>query len=218
MIFLCSIRGLVYFRVLIAIVCFGIGMNVSAENLKQNNKHVRDWNNFANNAYKLHKKQIDGKNITIKKRQGGYANNPNFYLEKEYFTVSGKLLSRVSWEIKNPLNMHTIEVFVYNEKKQLVRDYVAAFLPSYRNAPNQTLISLHHYNKGLHAFRSFDATGDTILERCEGTYNGKAFSLLLDEDEIYESIGDDSSIMATKEYKQCFSGIPESAGRYLTPQ
>ena len=139
-------------------------------------------------------------------------------MEKEHYDEQGKLLSRVSWEIEIPENIHVIEVYVYNKEGKVIRDYSAAFLPVYRNAPNQTLISLHQYNKNLHAFRSFDASGDRILERCEGNYNGKEISFMLDEDELYEFMNDEKGVMYSDEYKLCFNNLQETLGKYLKPQ
>ncbi|MFV2060863.1 MAG: hypothetical protein ACC653_09260 [Gammaproteobacteria bacterium] len=189
-----------------------------AESMKEDNVHVRKWNQFANDLHGLHKKQIANKKIKVKSKKGGYANNKEFYLEKEHFDEHGKLLSRIAWEVENPDKIHVIEIFVYNDSGNVVRDYSAAFLPQYRNAPVQTLISLHQYNKGLHAFRSFDASGDKILERCEGKYNGKEISFMLDEDELYELTGDENGLMYSQDYKTCFNGLQETVGKYLTPQ
>ncbi|MFV1983745.1 MAG: hypothetical protein ACC657_09425 [Thiohalomonadales bacterium] len=191
---------------------------VSAESMKEDNVHVRKWNNFATDLYELHKKQTANKKITLKSKKGGYATNKEFYLEKEYFDEQGKLLSRIAWELENPENIHVIEVFIYNKDDKVIRDYSAAFLPEYRNAPVQTLISLHQYNKGLHAFRSFDASGDRILERCEGKYNGKEISFMLDEDELYELMGDKKGFMYSQDYKLCLDNLQEDLGKYLSPE
>lgn len=189
-----------------------------AAGMKEDNVHVRKWNKFANDLNELHKKQIANKEITIKSKKGGYATNKEFYVEKEYYDKQGKLLSRIAWEIEKPENIHVVEIFIYNKDSKIIRDYSAAFLPVYRNAPVQTLISLHQYNKGLHAFRSFDASGDRILERCEGKYNNEEVSFMLDEDELYELIGDEKGFMYSSEYKRCFDNLQETAGKYLNPQ
>ena len=82
----------------------------------------------------------------------------------------------------------------------MIRDYVAAYLPTYRNAPTQTLVSLYSYNGDLKAYRTFDATGDRINERCEGTLNGQDVNFMLDEDEIIAALG----------------GFSEEAGKEIT--
>jgi len=202
---------------LILLVVFPIS-EVVADNGKEDNVHVRKWNQFATDLYELHKEQIKGIKTIVKSKKGGYATNKEFYIEKEHFDEQGKLLSRIAWEIENPENIHVIEVFIYNNDGEVIRDYSAAFLPDYRNAPVQTLISLHRYNKGLHAFRSFDVSGDRILERCEGTYNKKEISFMLDEDELYELIGDEKGMMYSKEYELCFGKLQETLGKYSKPQ
>ncbi len=121
---------------------------VQAISLKEDNVHVRNWNQFATDLYEYHKKYISNKKITIKSKTGGYATQKEFYLEKEFYDENGRLLSRVAWELEAPQDLHVIEIFIYNSKGKVIRDYSAAYLPVYRNAPTQTLISLHHYNQG----------------------------------------------------------------------
>jgi len=70
----------------------------------------------------------------------------------------------------------------------------------------------------LHAFRSFDASGYRVIERCTGSLNGQNVNLLLDEDEIYEALGDSQGIMASEIYQACFGDLQTGAGKYLTPQ
>jgi hypothetical protein len=192
--------------------------NSFAEGMKEDNAHVRKWNKFATDLHELHKKQTANKKITIKSKKGGYASNKEFYLEKEHYDEQGKLLSRIAWELEKADNIHVIEIYIYNDDGKVIRDYSAAFLPQYRNAPVQTLISLHQYNDGLHAFRSFDASGDKILERCEGKYKNKEISFMLDEDELYELTGDEDGMMYSKDYKLCFNNLQETVGKYSTPQ
>ena len=188
----------------------------ATEAMKGDNKHVRVWNKFANDALALHKKLTDGKNYQVKKRIGSYANVKDFYVEYSYF--KGKnLVSQVQWEKDDPKTLHTIEVFVHDEKGRVTRDFMAAYLPFYHNAPTQTLISFHHYTGKLHSFRSFDATGDIVLERCMGTdAKGNTVNLLLDEDDLYN---DPDDIIGSKEYNHCFDGLKQDKlGKYIIPQ
>lgn len=189
----------------------------AANPMKQDNQHIRTWNRFADQAYQLHLQLTQTKGISKKTRVGGYAQMPEFYREEQFY-LGDRLISQVQWEIENPDQLHTIEVFIHDEQGRVIRDYVAAYLPTYRNAPTQTLISFHRYYDQLHAFRSFDASGYRIIERCTGSLNGQIVNLLLDEDEIYEALGDSQGIMASKEYQACFGNLPTEAGKYLTPQ
>lgn len=194
-----------------------VGAGHAAESMKEDNQHVRSWNAFADNVYQLHQKlsQVDG--VTTKTRFGGYAGMPAFYREEQYY-LGDRLISKVQWEKAQDKVMHSIEVFVHDEQGRVIRDFTAAYLPTYRNAPTQTLISLHRYQDQLHAFRTFDASGYRIIERCTGRLEGREVNLLLDEDEIDEALGVPGSIMASDEYQACFGDLQAEAGKYLLPQ
>lgn len=203
----------------ISLIIYGLSAFsvVSAtETMKEDNKHVRVWNKFANDSLTLHKKLTEGKNLEIKTRIGGYANVKDFYIEHRYFD-KGNLISQIQWEKDEPTKLHTIEVYLHNNKGHVIRDFMAAYLPFYHNAPTQTLISFHHYNGKLHAFRSFDASGDKVLERCTGENGeGQKVNLLLDEDDL---LNDPDDIMSSKDYKNCFSGFKKNVlGKYIIPQ
>lgn len=211
-----------YFRPLVYIsLCLAglLPMVAGAEAIKEDNRHVRTWNEFANNVYKLHQQQISKKATDKKTIIGGYSHLPKFYKEETYYDKkTGKLLGRLQWERENPDTLHTIEVYVHDDQGRVLRDYSAAYLPYYHNAPSQTLISLHKYNEGLHAFRTFDASGDRILERCQGSYANKPVDFLLDEDDLYNAMSGGSNDMETAEYKKCFADLQQKAGVYLVPQ
>lgn len=200
----------------ILIIPFMFSVASATEAMKGDNKHVRVWNKFANDSFNLHKKLTDGKNLQVKTSIGSYANVKDFYIEHRYFD-KGNLISQVQWEKDDPNTLHTIEVYVHDKKGRVIRDFMAAYLPFYHNAPTQTLISFHHYNDNLHAFRSFDASGDIVLERCMGKDNkGQSINILLDEDDLYN---DDDGIMVSADYKQCFAGYKQDKlGKYIIPQ
>lgn len=188
----------------------------ATEAMKGDNNHVRIWNKFANDSLALHKKLTDGKNYQIKKRIGSYANVKDFYVEHRYYD-NGRLVSQVQWEKDDPTTLHTIEVYVHDKQGRVIRDFMAAYLPFYHNAPTQTLISIHHYIGDLHAFRSFDASGDVVLERCTGkNEKGQDVNMLLDEDDL---INDPDDLMGSKEYNSCFDGLKhDKLGKYIIPQ
>lgn len=204
------------FKSIILVLPFLVSSVSATEPMKGDNKHVRVWNKFANDTLRLHKKLTTGKKLDVKTQVGSYANVKNFYIEHRYID-KGILISQVQWEKENPKILHTIEVYVHDKDGRVIRDFMAAYLPFYHNAPTQTLISIHHYTGNLHAFRSFDASGDTILERCEGKDDkGVTVNLLLDEDDLFN---DDDGIMGSTEYKQCFAGFKQDKlGKYIIPQ
>ena len=194
-----------------------MGTAYAAEPMKEDNQHVRSWNAFADNVYQLHQKlsQVDG--VSTKTRIGGYAGMPEFYREERFY-IGERLISKVQWEKAQENVLHSIEVFIHDDQGRVIRDYIAAYLPTYRNAPTQTLISLHRYHDQLHAFRTFDASGYRIIERCIGQLEAREVNILLDEDEIDAALGDPNSIMASAEYQACFGDLQVEAGKYLLPQ
>jgi len=203
-------------KIIIFILPFLFSTTFASEAMQGDNIHVRTWNKFANDTLNLHKKLTAGKNLEVKTRIGGYANVKDFYIEKRYLD-KGKLVSQVQWEKDDPDTLHTVEVYLRDSKGRVTRDFMAAYLPFYHNAPTQTLVSIHHYNGALHAFRSFDASGDIVLERCEGKdTKGQKVNLLLDDNDL---IYDPDEIMGSKEYKDCFNGLKQTTlGKYIIPQ
>jgi hypothetical protein len=194
-----------------------MGAVQAAEPLKQDNQHVITWNRFAQQVYHLHRQLTQTPGISKQTHVGGYAQMPEFYREERFYQ-GDRLISKVQWEQDHPERFHTVEVFIHDDQGRVIRDYIAAYLPTYRNAPTQTLVSLHRYQDQLHAFRSFDASGYRVIERCTGSLNGQNVNLLLDEDEIYEALGDPQGIMASEIYQACFGDLQTEAGKYLTPQ
>ena len=186
--------------------------------MKEDSVHVRTWNRFVDELLGLHKSLTAGKPMTVTRKPGGYATHPDFYIEEEYRDSDGRLISRVQWEKQHPDTVHVIEVYLHDKKGRVIRDYVGAYLPDYRNAPTQTLISLHGYNGRLHAFRTFDASGDLLFERCEGKYAGKPVDIRLEFDDIYAMEGEPNTTLTSKPYLACFKGIQKTAGKYLQPQ
>ncbi|MGD8925210.1 MAG: tetratricopeptide repeat protein [Thioalkalispiraceae bacterium] len=182
--------------------------------MKKDLEHIQRWNGFADAVYQLHESQISKTSYTTETRKGGYPMNPDYFIETKYFDIqSGQLISRVSRESKNPEKIHVVEVFIRDKQGRVIRDYLAAYLPVYRNAPIQTLINFHSYQEKLHAFRQFDASGARIYEQCKGTLDGEDVFLSLEEHEFEPG----EAILSTREYKRCFANIPKVVGRYQQP-
>jgi len=184
----------------------------------EDTKHVRVWNQFADNLLEMHKQLIATQKVKKNTRMGGYRNNPDFYKEHSYHDAkTGRLLSRVQWEAKTPDNLHVLELFLYDNEGRLSRDYAVAFLPGFRNAPSQTLLTLYNYNGGLKAFRNFDANGEVTYESCDGDLKGKYVQLSFEDYEIASLRTNKNGVGASKEYKACFDNIPLNAGKALPP-
>lgn len=187
--------------------------------MKEDKTQVNDWNSFASDLYALHKKQLSSHKVKETVKMGGYRGRKDFYKEVTYADAqTGRILSRIQWERENPENIHVIEVFQYDQKGRVSLDYTAAFLPGFRNAPIQTLVATHAYNEGLHAFRTFDASGDTVFERCTGTYKGKTIALDFEDYQIETMRLDPAGMMKSPEYQACFGTLELTAASFLPPR
>jgi len=191
-------------------------LTIAAPDSKQEKPRARAWNEFTQNILKLHTALIANRKVNKKTRTGGYANLPDHYLEESYFDAeNGQLLSLVQWVRDQPDQLHSIEVYIRDGQGRVLRDYSATYLPFSHRSPMQTLISLHAYNGDLHAFRSYDASGARIYERCE---RGEEILLNLDEDQIDQATQGKDKPMQKDPYLTCFKGLEDKAGKYLQPQ
>lgn len=207
---------------LLGIACLIAGSALYADEqpsrMKEDKTHVQTWNRFVADILALHERKIIGQEVNKTSKVGGYASQADFYTEQEFRDKQGRLLSRLQWEKASPEKLHAIEHFIYDQQGRVIRDYAGAYLPHYRNAPTQTLLSLHSYNGQLHAFRSFDASAEFTFERCSGHYKGKEVSISLDIDEKEALEGNPNTVMTSKAYAACFKGLAQTAGNYLQPQ
>ena len=189
--------------------------------LEVNNQQVQAWNGFVTALYRLHQHLVKTYDVRSQERIGGYGGvsaGANFYKEtRTYDTETGKLLSQIRWETAHPDRIHTIEVFIYDESGRLVRDYAAAYMPVFRNAPFQTLINLHYYNQGLHAYRQFDASDVLIYEQCKGRLLDQTVNISWDEDRIPVDAANIADTRLRRAYQACFAALPTSAQPYLNP-
>lgn len=211
---------------LAALVCLGLpvaGLAAEPGAMTEDKGHVYRWNKFTDDLYALHQAQIADREVRTEEELGGYAGRPEFYREQRFFDAdSGRLLSVIQWEREQPDTIHSIAVYRHDDQGRVRRDYSSTYLPDYRNAPTQTLVFLHHYPQGVHAFRSFDASNEVLLERCEGEIDGKPVFISLDIDEIEEARGErysnNSGVMTTAAYRHCFEGLPDTAEAALPPR
>lgn len=187
--------------------------------MKEDGMHVKSWNHFADLLLLLHNKKIANKQIKQTEQSGGYSDSPNHYREVSYVDMSnGHLLSVIQWEVRKPEVVHSIEIYVYDDKGRVTRDYLAAYLPFNRNAPVQTLINIHNYNGELHAFKQFDGSTDLIYEYCEGKLNGKDIQIRLFEDDLVATDYDARQLFKSAEYIACFKNMQSELGKYIRPQ
>lgn len=184
------------------------------------NDHVTRWNKFVDDIHALHKRQIKKYDYRVETRIGGYSGDLKFYKEEKFIDkASGRLLSIIQWEREHPDHIHSIDVYVYDKKGRVKRDYSALYLTFSRNAPQQTLVNLYAYNGDLKAWRQFDASNERIGERCSGTYKGKKVDIEMDDMDILDATDVKDGPFSKPDYKACFRGLPvDGAGKYLMPQ
>ncbi len=175
-------------------------------------QHIKTWNKFTDSLYKIHQQQLKQYNIKSTSITGGYPDNKDYYIETRYFNKkNNQLLSVIQWEKENKNNIHSIEIYKYDDNDRVIRDYLSAYLPKYRNAPIQTLINIHYYNDQLHSFRQYDASGYLIYEQCKGKFFNEKILLSIDEDEF------NSDIIDSEEYLACFNNTSSTVGKYINP-
>lgn len=204
---------------ILVMVC--LSLNVYGAPVKENSPRAARWNHFVDNLYELHQHIVKSREVRTEEADGGYGgvmNDLNFYREVKYFDVkSGKLLSNIKWENKNPENIHVIELYIYDTSGRIKREYIAAYLPVHRNAPYQTLITLHHYEDGLHSFRQFDASNDHLYEQCRGKFFNQEVWISWDDLEIPDTVAQIKDGMQREVYRACFANLPKTAGPYTNP-
>ena len=177
------------------------------------------WNGFVDKLYILHRKRLSDDNYYTTERIGGYGgqtSNLEYYREVHYYDrKSRQLLSIVKWNETYPFGIHMIDVFYYDEKGRVAREYSATYLPSRHTSPSETLIILHYYKDNLHSFREFDASNIHIYEQCNRIADDAALFAL-----HYEDIPDSVSQLDKEkqdDYRACFGHVAESAGIYIDP-
>ena len=194
----------------------------SAENslMAQLEKRHLVWNGFVDNLYALHKQRLQGVDYYTEESIGGYGgltDDLNFYHETRFFdSNNGKLLAVLQMEKKNPKNIHSIDVYIYDEQDRLLREYSATYLPSRRTSPLETVITLHAYANKLHSFREFDASDILFYEQCTDAVNEKNVLFALHYEDIPGSLNE-LEPNQQQNYRACFSHLGSSAGAYLNP-
>jgi tetratricopeptide (TPR) repeat protein len=186
----------------------------AANSAREHSVRVDEWNRFADRLLAVHRRFLVSYPIRTEEEAGGYARLPDFYREVSYFdSRTNRLLSRIRWERDRPGAAHVIEIYFYDERGRVERDYSAAFLPNYRNAPYQTLINLHRYTDGLHAFRQFDASGDRLYEYCRSSWFDELVLIELDE----PLVATPDTLLNSEAYIACFGYVPLADDNYLDP-
>lgn len=194
------------FTSLLLLLCSPV---IAEQGVKPDLDISRQWNNFVSDLLKLNDQLLKKAPHEESWRIGGYSNQPRFFDEVTYTNrQTGHVTSILQWERRDPSAIHSLEVKLRDKNGQVYKDFSASYLTQHRNAPIQTLITLHYYNKKLHGFRVFDASLNRIYEVCRGKLKDKTVNIDLDDDygELSEALEDKQGIMASREYKACFGG------------
>lgn len=215
---------IIYLLFIVSVVQINTGLaKERLSSMKEDTQQIKTWNRFSESIYLLHKWLISQYPIRTEEssggyRKGGYLGGPDFYHEVKYINAdNGRVLSQIQWVKDKPDTIHTIEIYLYDTNGEVRLDYLAAYLPGFRNAPIQTLINFHAYNDGLHAFRQFDASGELIYEQCMGDHFSGRVNISLEDYDLLSPSGDNAKLMASEVYTACFGSLPSSAGKYLDP-
>lgn len=183
-----------------------------ASSVQENRAQVQEWNRFADRLVAIHRLRLRRHEVRSEETIGGYAGLPKFYREVSYFDArTDRPLSRVRREISQPDTIHGIEIYFYDDRGRLEREYSASYLPEYRNAPIQTLVNIYGYNGELNSLRQFDASGARIFEHCRGTWFDEKILIALDE----PLVATPDTLLESEAYFACFGRMPVTAGDYL---
>lgn len=178
-------------------------------------------NHFAQALVKLSQHLIDKQAVITKQAFGGYGGTTNdlkFYREtKASSKANQEVISIVQWETKNPANLHSVEVTIYDTQGRVLRHYSATYLPVHRRAPDQTLINLHYYEDQLHSIRQFDALDNILYEQCIGSHNNKRVSFAYDFIEMPETADEIEDEDRRQAYLACFRNAATTAAPYTDP-
>ncbi len=194
--------------------------------VRENTTQVKTWNKFADDLLTVRthlQKKYTTHSTKTSADYGGSFSQGMGYTETSHFNKgNGHILTRVRHQRITPgdsRNGHInyVEIYIYDKSGRLVRDYLAAYLPGYRNAPIQTLINFHKNVDDLNAFRQFDASGRRIYEQCTGEFFNETVDISLEDYEIPNHAGELTDTFVREAYRACFDGLPVSASSYLNP-
>jgi len=57
-----------------------------------------------------------------------------------------------------------------------------------------------------------------IYEFCKGNFKGKKRQIRLFEDDLAATDYDSRQLLQSPLYQACFTGLPQTVGKYITPQ
>ena len=217
---------LVFISLQLALVNPSLLAEKNKPGVRENTTQVKTWNQFADDLLTvrdhLHE-QYDTHRSELSADYGGSFSQGMGYTETSHFNKKNEHIltrvrhQRITASETGTGHINSIEVYIYDKSGNLVRDYLAAYLPGYWNAPIQTLINFHKNIDDLRAFRQFDASGRRIYEQCKGKFFDEAVDISLEDYEIPNHAGELKDMFKRETYRACFDGLPVSASNYLNP-
>lgn len=201
--------------ILVLILSIGVSCQVYAQDRAQR------WQQFSKSLAAMHEQRTRETKCATSETVGGYGGtiaDPAFYTEVRYVEkATGRLLAQVKTENKPPHLPHVMQLYVYDDKGRLKREYTAAYLPDRSETPVQTLIDIYAYADGLQAYRQFNASDELIYEQCLGEFEGKPVRIAWEDLDIPDKIESHGDEAFRKSYQACFQTLDMTAGPYLDP-
>lgn len=171
---------------------------------------------FHRMTHALHEKQVAQSTVRTTQEAGRYngvaAQGYTYLITSYYDAATGRLLSRVQRDAQLPEAIHITEVYLYDDKGRVVRDYLSIAPPWRPTHPSNAYLNWHHYPGTLHSFRQFELDGQVNYEFCEGELDGRPVRISLPWNDI------NKTTTSTPEYRACFDGMSTGWKPYLTPQ
>jgi hypothetical protein len=209
--------------VIVALACLSVGCTSYSDEqayTMTTNPKLRQWNAYVDGLLKLNEQRLAQVEHVIEETISGYGgvmNDMEYFRDiRAYDASSGKLLSSIKWETRNPDVLHMVDIYIYDDQGRLLREYNASYLPGHTNAPYETLINLHYHDGALHSFRQFDASGELLYQQCTGEFADEPVALA---HEYYDMPDDLADVPAQLHgvYRACFDEAPDSAHPYTDP-
>lgn len=211
------------YLVVVILACLSVACTSNSDDqayTMSTNPKLRQWNAYVDGLLRFNEKRLAQVEHVVEETIGGYGgvmNDMEYFRDiRAYDASSGKLLSSIKWETRNPEVLHMVDIYVYDDQGRLLREYNASYLPGHTNAPYETMINLHYHDEDLHSFRQFDASGEVLYQQCTGKIGDQPVALAHEYYEMPDSLSDVPAHLR-EVYRACFDEVPDTAHPYTDP-